>query len=92
MTYFEEATRLWPNAKILGQGRYAVSALNGAVVYLATTEQQAHNIGLGIENPVYEDLAPKPMAKRFSNIRDNDADDRRRERHEKRVQEQRLNG
>ncbi len=88
MNFLEEAKRLWPTANILGHGRYAVSGQNGAVVYLALTEQQAHNIGLGIENPQYEDLAPKPQAKIRERAHDlGDADDRRRARDEARKEE-----
>ncbi len=39
MNYLDEAQRRWPSSKILGHGRYAVTAQNGGVVYLATTER-----------------------------------------------------
>lgn len=84
-TYARIAIERWPHATIFGtDGRYAVICPGERVVYLALTEQQAHNIGRGIEKPVYEDLAPKPQPKRCLNIHDNDADDRRRARDEAR--------
>jgi hypothetical protein len=78
MNYAKEAAERWPRARILGtEGRYAVVACNGGVVYLAVTEEQQRSIALGVENPVLVNLHPI----NFDKIRDRyDADDRRRER------------
>jgi hypothetical protein len=78
MNYAKDAAERWPTARILGtDGRFAVVAQNGAVVYLAMTESQQHAIALGVDRPVLVNLHPVD----FDKIRDRyDADDRRRER------------
>jgi hypothetical protein len=53
----EIATARWSGAKVLGDdGRYAVVAQNGGVVYLAKTEQQQWSIALGVDKPELVDL------------------------------------
>jgi len=81
MTYIDEARRRWPTARVLGEGRFACVALNGALIYLAMTEAQQRSIALGVDRPVLVDLKPKFVP----DIAD-DWEDRQRERHEKRVQ------
>jgi hypothetical protein len=85
MTYLDEAKKRWPTARIIGDGRFACCAQNGALIYLAMTEDQQRSIALGVDRPVLVDLKPK-----FVPDLPDDWEDRRRERHEKRVQEQRL--
>jgi Ni,Fe-hydrogenase III large subunit len=76
--YAKEAAERWPGARILGtDGRYAVVAQNGTLVYLCMTESQQRLVALGIDNPVFANL----HAVNFDKIPDRyDADDRRRER------------
>lgn len=54
--YAKLAAQRWPNAKVLGQGRYAVIPPGAAVVYLAVDERQQKAIALGIDNPQRVDL------------------------------------
>lgn len=56
MNYVDEARKRWPGANVIGEGRFACIAQNGRLVYLAVTEQQARNIGLGVDHPKFENL------------------------------------
>jgi hypothetical protein len=56
-----EATRRWPTARIIGDGRYAVLAQNGVLVYLAKTEHQQRSIALGVDHPQFVDLVVRDI-------------------------------
>src|ERR1700722_2129670 len=75
MSYIAAAQKRWPGRTVFGDGRFAVAAKDGGVVYLAVTAQQQHNIALGIENARKFDLQPTPVPE----LKD-DWEDRRRAR------------
>jgi hypothetical protein len=73
----------------MGDGRYAVGVFDDAgvvrIVYLAMTEQQQRNISLGVEHSRCVNLLPTTPALTTCSTRyDGDADDRRRDREERR--------
>jgi hypothetical protein len=80
------AARFPAATTVQGDGRFACGVLYGSVVrvvYLAMTEVQQRNIGLGIEHKIYADLYEHD----FSGMKDlEDADERRKRRREERQQ------
>jgi hypothetical protein len=81
VSYIVAAQKRFPNRRVIGDGRFAVSAKDGGVVYLAVTTQQQHNIALGIEGARKFDLG---LDRVLDAIPDRyDADERRRARRER---------
>jgi hypothetical protein len=77
VNYIAAAKERWPGRSVFGDGRFAVTAKDGGVVYLAVTAQQQCNIALGIERPIKVDL---DLARTLEKVRDIESPEERRER------------
>lgn len=70
VNYLAEATRRWPNARIVGNGAFAVVNPAETVCYLATDDRQQRNVALGVTNPTLVNLLVRDILEMADEIPD----------------------